>query len=125
MILDSVGVKLDEVNLSDMVVSGVIFPEFTWLVPIDSRMSLTLRKQELSSHPREDSPEAFWNLWRPKELILGRRKKMEDLKISFIDRSERYFESVRYSRAAVPASYSSVDLGLVSPVKNQVRITFY
>ena len=32
MILDSVGVaKLDEVNLSDMVVSGVIFPEFTWL----------------------------------------------------------------------------------------------
>ena len=33
MILDSVGVaKLDEVNLSDMVVSGVIFPEFTWLV---------------------------------------------------------------------------------------------
>ena len=33
MILDSVGVaKLDEVNLSDMVVSGVIFPEFTWLL---------------------------------------------------------------------------------------------
>ena len=35
MILDSVGVaKLDEVNLSDMVVSGVIFPEFTWLFGI-------------------------------------------------------------------------------------------
>ena len=32
MILDSVGVaKLDEVNLSDMVVSGIIFPEFTGL----------------------------------------------------------------------------------------------
>ena len=35
MILDSVGVaKLDEVNLSDMVESGVIFPEFTWLVKL-------------------------------------------------------------------------------------------
>ena len=38
-----------------------------------------------------------------------------------VDRSERYFDSVRYSRGGpVPASYSSVDLGLVSPVKNQV-----
>ena len=35
MILGSVGVaKLDEVNLSDMVVSGVIFPEFTWLLAL-------------------------------------------------------------------------------------------
>ena len=34
MILDSVSVaNLDEVNLSDMVMSGVIFPEFTWLRP--------------------------------------------------------------------------------------------
>ena len=35
-------------------------------------------------------------------------------------RSERYFNRFRYSRAAAPAAYSSVDLGLVSPVKNQV-----
>merc|ERR550532_760141 len=35
------------------------------------------------------------------------------------ERSERYFDRFRYSRAAVPSSYSSVDLGLVSPVKAQ------
>merc|ERR1719192_2080353 len=35
------------------------------------------------------------------------------------ERSERYFDRFRYSRAAVPSSYSSVDLGLVSPVKSQ------
>ena len=34
MILDSVGVaNLDEVNLSYMIVSVVIFQKFTWLVP--------------------------------------------------------------------------------------------
>ena len=92
--------------------------------PLDSnscfRMSLTLRKQELSFHPSEDSPEVFLNLWRPKKLILGRKKVRVSEHLILIARSERYFESVRYSRAAVPASYSSVDLGLVSPVKNQV-----
>merc|ERR1719219_2185157 len=35
------------------------------------------------------------------------------------ERSERYFDQFRYSRAAVPSSYSAVDLGLVSPVKSQ------
>ena len=35
MILDSVSVaNLDEVNLSDMVASGVNIPKFTWLVVI-------------------------------------------------------------------------------------------
>jgi len=33
--------------------------------------------------------------------------------------SERYFDRFRYSRASVPSSYSSVDQGHVSPVKNQ------
>jgi len=33
--------------------------------------------------------------------------------------SERYFDKYRYSRAAVPSSYSSVDEGLVSPIKSQ------
>jgi len=33
--------------------------------------------------------------------------------------SERYFDQFRYSRASIPSSYSSKDLGLVSPVKNQ------
>jgi len=33
--------------------------------------------------------------------------------------SEHHFDQFRYSRAAPPASYSSVALGLVSPVKNQ------
>ena len=33
MILDSVSVaRLDEVNLSDMVVTGIIFPDFTGLL---------------------------------------------------------------------------------------------
>merc|ERR1711962_1231958 len=35
------------------------------------------------------------------------------------EESERYFDQFRYSRASVPSSYSSKDLGLVSPVKNQ------
>ena len=44
MILGSVGVaKLDEVNLSDMVVSGVIFPEFTWLIRKYFRESKVVR----------------------------------------------------------------------------------
>ena len=33
--------------------------------------------------------------------------------------SESFFEAVRYSRETVPASYNSVTLGNVSPVKNQ------
>merc|ERR1712054_39835 len=35
------------------------------------------------------------------------------------DRSEQFFDKYRYSRASVPASYSSVDRGYVSPVRNQ------
>merc|ERR1712168_136609 len=35
------------------------------------------------------------------------------------EESERYFDLFRYGRASVPESYSSVDEGLVSPVKNQ------
>ena len=34
-------------------------------------------------------------------------------------RSERYFSSLLLRRDSVPASYSAVDAGLVSPVKNQ------
>ena len=45
MILDTVGVaNMDEVNLSDMIVSGVIFSKFTSLFPALS--SLTLRTVE-------------------------------------------------------------------------------
>ena len=36
-------------------------------------------------------------------------------------RSERYFASLLLRRDAVPASYSAVDAGLVSPVKNQAQ----
>ena len=47
MILDSVGVaKLDEVNLSDMVVSGVIFPEFTWLLALVHLSLVELKSKE-------------------------------------------------------------------------------
>jgi len=35
------------------------------------------------------------------------------------EESERYFDTFRYNRASVPDSYSSVDRGYVSPVKNQ------
>merc|ERR1712055_761121 len=37
----------------------------------------------------------------------------------FDEESENYFDTFRYNRASVPASYSSVDRGHVSPVKNQ------
>ena len=36
------------------------------------------------------------------------------------ERSERYFDTFRFNRGSAPASYSSVALGNVSPVKNQV-----
>merc|ERR1711892_307993 len=35
------------------------------------------------------------------------------------EESERYFDKFRYSRAAIPDSYSSVDEGNVTPVRNQ------
>ena len=35
------------------------------------------------------------------------------------EESERYFDKFRQNRANVPSSYSSVERGLVSPVKNQ------
>jgi len=35
------------------------------------------------------------------------------------ERSERYFDTFRFNRGSAPASYSSVALGNVSPVKNQ------
>ena len=35
--------------------------------------------------------------------------------------SERFYDGYRYSRAAVPASYSAVTEGLVTPVRNQGR----
>ena len=42
-----------------------------------------------------------------------------DVPLEYDEASERYFDSVRMSRAEVPASYSSVDAGYVTPVKNQ------
>ena len=36
------------------------------------------------------------------------------------ERSERYFSLLRESRESIPSSYSSLDLGIVSPVKHQV-----
>lgn len=38
---------------------------------------------------------------------------------TYDEASERYFDKFRFSRSFVPDSYSSVDLGYVSPVKNQ------
>ena len=35
-------------------------------------------------------------------------------------KSEKYFSKLREDRTSIPESYSSVDLGIVSPVKNQV-----
>merc|ERR1719474_1390161 len=35
------------------------------------------------------------------------------------EESERYYDEIRYSRSSVPDSYSSVDEGFVTPVKNQ------
>ncbi len=44
---------------------------------------------------------------------------MIDVPLEYDEASERYFDSFRMSRAEVPASYSSVDAGYVTPVKNQ------
>ena len=55
MILDSVGVaNLDEVNLSYMIVSVVIFQKFTWLLGSDTKYTIVLKikwkARGLSSH---------------------------------------------------------------------------
>jgi len=42
-----------------------------------------------------------------------------DIPMEYDATSERYFDKFRYSRADVPASYSAVAEGLVSPIKNQ------
>jgi len=44
---------------------------------------------------------------------------LDDDDIEPDERSEKYFDRYRLSRNTVPDSYSSVDLGYVSPVKNQ------
>merc|ERR550539_272208 len=52
--------------------------------------------------------------------IVQGRGLLEPLEEERVDEeSERYFDQFRYSRDAVPASYSSVDQGYVSPIKNQ------
>jgi len=42
-----------------------------------------------------------------------------DIPLPYDEESERLFDSYRLSRAAVPASYSAVTAGLVTPVKSQ------
>ena len=44
---------------------------------------------------------------------------MYNVPLPYDAESERFFDAYRYSRAAVPASYDSVTLGNVSPVKSQ------
>merc|ERR1719266_1538471 len=44
---------------------------------------------------------------------------MYNVPLPYDAESERFFEAVRYDRTTVPASYNSVSLGNVSPVKNQ------
>merc|ERR1711936_875193 len=42
-----------------------------------------------------------------------------DTPLPYDEESERFFDGYRYSRSSVPASYNSVTLGNVSPVKSQ------
>merc|ERR1719189_28707 len=44
---------------------------------------------------------------------------MYNVPLPYDAESERFYDAVRYSRSTVPASYNSVTLGNVSPVKNQ------
>merc|ERR1712241_1217225 len=53
------------------------------------------------------------------DIVTGRGL-LEPLEEERVDEeSERYFDQFRYSRDTVPASYSSVDRGYVSPIKDQ------
>merc|ERR1712038_2097399 len=44
---------------------------------------------------------------------------MYNVPLPYDAESERFYDAVRYSRSTVPASYDSVALGNVSPVKSQ------
>merc|ERR1712024_412398 len=44
---------------------------------------------------------------------------MYNVPLPYDAESERFYDAVRYSRSSVPASYNSVTLGNVSPVKSQ------
>merc|ERR1711936_676413 len=46
-------------------------------------------------------------------------KGMYNVPLPYDAESERFYDAVRYSRSSVPASYNSVTLGNVSPVKSQ------
>ena len=63
---------------------------------------------EFSDIPDEDFIASHTGAWSTANLT-------ED------EASERFYDGYRYSRAAVPASYSAVTEGLVTPVRNQGR----
>ena len=44
---------------------------------------------------------------------------LKDIPLPYDEESERFFDAYRYDRSTVPASYNSVTLGNVSPVKSQ------
>ena len=44
---------------------------------------------------------------------------LKDIPLPYDEESERFFDAYRYDRSTVPASYNSVTLGNVSPVKHQ------
>merc|ERR1712088_929198 len=44
---------------------------------------------------------------------------VEDEERRYDERSEKFYDAYRYSRQSIPASYNSVSLGHVSPVKSQ------
>jgi len=80
--------------------------------------------EKFSGYRRDllDPEEEYEKYGKPSEKFSGYGRGLLDPEEEYekYDKpSEKYFDKFRYSRASVPASYSSVSYGYVSPVKNQ------
>merc|ERR1711936_1293455 len=110
------------------------------LPPIDDPEEKALRAEALKAHEQEvlENNEAFLagnQTWFDEYNDLpddefeanhtGAHDNMEyarglkDIPLPYDEESERFFDAYRYDRSTVPASYNSVTLGNVSPVKHQ------
>merc|ERR1711973_837429 len=100
------------------------FEEEFHVAPADDPEEELKREEALAVNEFDNLPEGEFDAEKtgaviPNENVFGRGL-LEPLPEERVDeRSERYFDRFRYSRVAAPASYSSVDLGNVSPVKDQ------
>jgi len=104
------------------------------LPPVDDPVERARRAEALEQHQHEvqEVNEAFMagnKTWYDAinefsdipddEFLETHTGLVEDEERRYDERSEKFYDAYRYSRQSIPASYNSVSLGHVSPVKSQ------